>query len=468
MGNSWRFTRADWHAIMEDFSQKIYNTTSYDRIEYSVWKKLTADKFDHIDLDYHQNANEFYISCYDKDDNHIDGHIFGIGKTTQLGKQTFGDYLLTDVIQKSLGWRTTIQPNTIQAFWDYADKGWFFSTSALIGFDIYQPIEIEIGVDTTNRKGDERCIRLRQDFPGHYKVSRVWEGDGSFGDYLFKTVVDPQNPYVKKEKSVLATNYDTATAYTTAAPSNYNFYYSADTTWNYPSGIMGNSGILPTNYATNTYGEIANKTEMKENEKMENKIFNFDFGPIKGDSVRMSMYGLAVKNKDGSYVAWDRVNENIMNVDILNFNGDGLMYKMPVAIKDIKNGDIVIHNRVPMFVLEVFDKSMDVIDIYSGERKSIIPTKSPFNFDFCTKIISILDTDLVATSSPSEDNPFGNLWMLMLLSGSMDNDSNLLPLMLMTSRDSIDPIMLMCLMNNKNTDNNILPLLMMSKKFGQS
>ena len=49
---------------------------------------------------------------------------------------------------------------------------------------------------------------------------------------------------------------------------------------------------------------------------MDNKIFNFDFGPVKGDNIRMSMYGLAVKNRDGNYVAWDKVNENIMNVDI--------------------------------------------------------------------------------------------------------------------------------------------------------
>lgn len=59
-----------------------------------------------------------------------------------------------------------------------------------------------------------------------------------------------------------------------------------------------------------------------------------------------------------------------MNVDILNFNGNGLMYKMPVAIKDIKDGDIVIHNKVPMFVLEVFDKSRwtSLISILASAR----------------------------------------------------------------------------------------------------
>ena len=370
MSKSWRFLQSDWHSIMEDFRKKVHDTENYDRIEYSRWKSLMAAIY--INVTYDEVQKEFYISCYDENNNCTAGYLFGINKTTASGKQTFGNYLATYIV------------------------------------------------------------------------------------------------HIPEEENIqLATNYDTVTTYAaTIATSGCNANYSS-ITWD-PGSIIIDSSNLATSYAVNSSSQITNKTETKENKKMDNKIFNFDFGPIKGDNIRMSMYGLAIKNRDGSYVAWDRTNENIMNVDILNFNGEGLMYKMPVAIKDIKDGDIVIHNKVPMFVLEVFEKSLDVIDIYSGERKSIIPAKSPFNFDFCTKIISILDTDLVTINSPSEDNPFGNLWMLMLLSGSMDNDSNLLPLMLMTNHDSIDPIMLMCLMNNKNTDNNILPLLMMSKKFGQS
>lgn len=156
--------------------------------------------------------------------------------------------------------------------------------------------------------------------------------------------------------------------------------------------------------------QLENKSEptMKEEEinKMDNKIFNFDFGPIKSDNVRMSMYGLAVKNRSGNYVAWDKANESIMNVDILNFNGDGLMYKVPVPIKDIKEGDIIIHNRVPMFVVEVYKKTLGVIDIYSGEKKDIILSKSPFGFDFATKVVSIMDFCAMNDDAPSEDNPF--------------------------------------------------------------
>ena len=218
--------------------------------------------------------------------------------------------------------------------------------------------------------------------------------------------------------------------------------------------------------------QLENKSEPtmkeKENNKMDNKIFNFDFGPIKSDNVRMSMYGLAVKNRNGNYVAWDKANESIMNVDILNFNGDGLMYKIPVAIKDIKDGDIVIHNKVPMFVLEVFDKSLDVIDIYSGERKSIILSRSPFGFNFATKVISLIDFGAMGGDTPSEDNPFGNMWPLLMLGDSGSIDPMMLALMCAGKGDCANPMIMYALMASKGNNDNLLPLMLMMNggKFG--
>lgn len=211
--------------------------------------------------------------------------------------------------------------------------------------------------------------------------------------------------------------------------------------------------------------QLENKSEPtmkeKENNKMDNKIFNFDFGPIKSDNVRMSMYGLAVKNRSGNYVAWDKANESIMNVDILNFNGDGLMYKVPVPIKDIKDGDIIIHNRVPMFVSEVYEKTLGVIDIYSGEKKNIILSKSPFGFDFATKVVSIMDFGAMSGDAPSEDNPFGNMWPLLMLNDSGSIDPMALAFMCAGKGDSINPMMVYALMASKGNNDNLLPLMLM-------
>lgn len=265
-------------------------------------------------------------------------------------------------------------------------------------------------------------------------------GKKTFGDYLATYVVHIPD---EEEKQQLSTNYDTSTAYDAVN-------YGTTTTDHY---------VLTTDYITNTY--INPETTKKEDNKMNNKIFNFDFGPVKGDNIRMSMYGLAVKNRDGNYVAWDKVNENIMNVDILNFNGDGLMYKIPVAIKDIKDGDIVIHNKVPMFVLEVFEKSLDVIDIYSGERKSIMLARSPFGFNFATKVISLIDFGAMSGDTPSEDNPFGNMWPLLMLGDSGSIDPMMLALMCASKGDCANPMMMYALLASKGNNDNLLPLIFM-------
>ena len=264
-------------------------------------------------------------------------------------------------------------------------------------------------------------------------------GKKTFGDYLATYVVHIPD---EEEKQQLSTNY---------AYANLDTVISTST-----------SNLIDCIYETKP------KITQKENNKMDNKIFNFDFGPVKGDNIRMSMYGLAVKNRDGNYVAWDKVNENIMNVDILNFNGDGLMYKVPVAIKNIKDGDIVIHNKVPMFVLEVFDKSLDVIDIYSGERKSIILSRSPFGFDFATKVISLIDFGTMSGATPSEDNPFGNMWPLLMLGDSNSIDPMMLALMCAGKGDCANPMMMYALLASKGNNDNLLPLILMMNggKFG--
>ena len=245
---------------------------------------------------------------------------------------------------------------------------------------------------------------------------------------------------------------------------------------NYATAQASSSSILTTADAISEYvqSQLAtkNKTETEtvkeENNKMDNKIFNFDFGPLKSDNVRMSMYGLAVKNRDGNYVAWDKENENILNVDILNFNGDGLMYKMPVPIKDIKDGDIIIHNRVPMFVVAVYEKTLGVIDIYSGESKTIILSKSPFGFDFATKVVSIIDFSAMSDSAPSEDNPFGNMWPFLMFNGSDSIDPMMLAFMCAGKGDSANPMMMYALLASKGNNDNLLPLMLMMNggKFG--
>lgn len=214
-------------------------------------------------------------------------------------------------------------------------------------------------------------------------------------------------------------------------------------------------------YLTNYYktGSSTNKTENgKENDKM--KGFNFDFGPVK-DTVHMSMYGMAIKNKNGTYVSYDKVNKTLMDVDILNFEGaNKFMFKMPVPIRDIAVGDIIVHNGVPCFVKSVPDnmlKTFLVIDPYEAEAKEILIPKSMFGFDYATKVINLME-GMFGNTTASAENPFGNMLPLMLLSDGVKEDE-MLPLMMMMSQNTSgtdmfnNPMMMyMMFKDNKNFD----------------
>lgn len=209
-----------------------------------------------------------------------------------------------------------------------------------------------------------------------------------------------------------------------------------------------------------------NNDDMKGKEN-NMKMFNFDFGPIKdNDAVRMSPYGLAVKNVNGIYQAYDKKNGEIMDVDVFNFKADNMFFKIPVGIDAIEAGDVIIFNRRPCFVFG-FSEQGDVIaiDIALGEKKTILPTKSPFgNFTFITKIVSLFDNMM---APPSNDNPLGNMWMFAMMDDKSSMKDMLPMMMLMNGNtgNTMDPMMLYFMMKDGNEDkDSMLPFLFMMNK----
>lgn len=179
-----------------------------------------------------------------------------------------------------------------------------------------------------------------------------------------------------------------------------------------------------------------NEDAEKKEESKNMKGFNFDFGPC-GNDIHMSMYGLAIKNINNEWVSYDKTAKDIINVDILNIADAGkYMYKMPVAVSDVRIGDVVVHNGVPMFVTgNNHDGSFSVVDVRVGEEKAIIPTKNMFGFNFMTKVVNLFDNFM---STPSSNNPFGNM----------------LPFIMMSDNKNFDPMMLMFMMNQNGFNGN--------------
>ena len=205
-----------------------------------------------------------------------------------------------------------------------------------------------------------------------------------------------------------------------------------------------------------------NVDDKKGNKKM--KAFNFDFGPCTTDNIRMSMYGLAVKNANGTWVSYNPESKEIIDVDIFNFDGGKFLYKMPVAIKDVKVGDIVIHNRKAMFVIDVSETGMTAIDPQVGEEKKILLTKSPFGFNFATKVVSLFN---MTSDAPTPDAPFGNMLpFLMMSENSGEFDMNtMLMLSMMSGQGGMDfsknPMMMYFLMKDSKNADDLLPLMFM-------
>lgn len=212
--------------------------------------------------------------------------------------------------------------------------------------------------------------------------------------------------------------------------------------------------------------EKANPVE-KGNNKMTANMVNFDFGPVRGENVHISMYGVAIRNKDGRWVAYDKSNADIVDVEIFNFSGGNLMYKMPVGVDKVSEGDVIVHGKVPMIVLHVnFNDngkvtSFTAVDPYAGEQKTILPTKNMFNLNFVTKIVSLMDS--CGGLEANESNPFGNVLPLMMMSGENgDIDPMALMLMMNGSNTQMDSNMLLMLaLSGKNTANELLPMMML-------
>lgn len=217
-------------------------------------------------------------------------------------------------------------------------------------------------------------------------------------------------------------------------------------------------------YGVSTIGNLTEdkireilKEHDKEKEK-NNMTTDFSFGPYNTSSIRLSPYGMAIKNKAGKWVSYNKSTDRLMDVDVINVDIDSakIFYKIPRAVNSVKPGDIILHNTTPVFIETINNGRFTVINPYEGTEITILPTQSPFGFDFVTAIVTL--TDFMPAAD--EDNPFGNLLPFML----MGKDNNNLGLMLALSggMEDMDPMMMaLCSGNDMTT---MLMLSMMNKK----
>lgn len=223
--------------------------------------------------------------------------------------------------------------------------------------------------------------------------------------------------------------------------------------------------------------EIFGIKEDKKEKKTMNKIFgNVEFGKYTGREIKMSVNGLAYLADNGKYVAYDKNKLTLTDVTDFVFDMEGLLYLFPVAIKDIKIGDIIKHGNSYVIVKDIAGGNfLEVIEPCTNEVKTVMPLRNIFGFDFYTKVVSLMGEGAFGTID--ESNPFGNMLPFFLVMGDKNtNGFDAKTFMFMTALNGgamdfqNNPYLMMMLFDKEGDMGDILPLMMVANggfKFGE-
>lgn len=183
----------------------------------------------------------------------------------------------------------------------------------------------------------------------------------------------------------------------------------------------------------------------------------------RAQDVRMSIYGPAFKGEDGNWYAVG-TDDVLTDVSDLLLDMDSYCYMMPVAKNQVKEGDFILHNGCWTKVISVDKERVDgALDIFKKEFIVPVLTKSPFGFEFYTKLVPLLDFSKFQADT---NTPFGALPMILMMNNKDDKD--MLPMLMMMGTqggfnfDMSNPMMMYFLMKDGEKDN-LLPFLMMNQ-----
>ena len=191
-----------------------------------------------------------------------------------------------------------------------------------------------------------------------------------------------------------------------------------------------------------------NRVEIKGENNMIKKDMglNLEFGKIENE-LAMSINGLAFKNAGGGYVTYDLQTNSLTDVSSLILNID-MLYSMPAAIKDIKAGDIIKHNKQYVIVSSIEENGdLNCVQPFAGEKIIVLPKKNIFGFNYITKVVNLME-QFMPQNVASEENPFGNMTQFILMSSLFDKSED----------DGMKKMMMMSML--AKGDNSISPMMM--------
>lgn len=232
--------------------------------------------------------------------------------------------------------------------------------------------------------------------------------------------------------------------------------------WVTPEGELAQRAKVGIKEAVNPKPTIK-KGENKMNTNNMLGRLNLEMGAVDDKRVAFSMNGVAV----GDGRTFTAYSADGQATDVTDFViPEAPLFKMPVAIKKIKIGDLIVHRDAYMHVKKVRDDgSIVAINMLEAKEETIIPIKNIFGFNYYVKIASPFGS---MASDADEANPFGKMLPLMMFSGMGGNDGG-----------GMNPMFLMLMMQGGDGDGlnfdfeggdfgPMLPFMLMSNNSGNS
>ena len=172
-------------------------------------------------------------------------------------------------------------------------------------------------------------------------------------------------------------------------------------------------------------------------------MFNGVMGKIKPGCCRLGMNGrIAIKTSDG-YKTYDKKSGNITNCSsfVLDASDD---FFMVIPTRKLREGDIVLINGKPMYILEVKAKNrVEAMDYETSTIQTVIPERHAImGRRFYGKIVSLLGSGFGAGKGGFFKNMLKLKMMSSMMSGSNSTDGMLggngLAMMMLMGNGSMD------------------------------
>ena len=170
-------------------------------------------------------------------------------------------------------------------------------------------------------------------------------------------------------------------------------------------------------------------------------MFSGVMGKIKPGCCRLGMNGrIAIKTSDG-YKTYDKKSGNVTNCSnfVLDASDD---FFMVIPTRKLREGDIVLINGKPMYILEVKAKNrVEAMDYETSTIQTVIPERHAImGRKFYGKIVSLIGSGFGAGKGGFFKNMLKLKMMSSMMSGSGDNafGGNNLAMMMLMGNGSMD------------------------------